>query len=63
MNIEEMEKLVCSLRLQATQLNNAADSIEASLVPWKATQAMVDSGMKTMSQFWGFLPEMFKSKD
>ena len=58
-----MEKMISSLRLQATQLNAAADSLEAALGPYKATQAMIDSGIKTMSQFWGLVPDMFKKKD
>jgi prefoldin subunit 5 len=52
MNMDEIEKTIQNLRVQATQLNATADALEVWITPWRNAQHMISEAQKTMQQFW-----------
>jgi exonuclease VII small subunit len=57
MNMDEIEKTIKNLRVQATQLNTTADALETWITPWRNAQNMISETQKTMQQF---MPPWFK---
>lgn len=57
MTLEETEKLIAQLRKQASCLNNAADALEASLMPLRVIKDAQDKFLQTqkeLAELYGF---------
>lgn len=48
-DIDQIERTVTTLRQQAQSLNTAADSLEASIQPWKIMQQNMSQMQNVMS--------------
>ncbi len=57
MNMEEIEKTIQNLRVQAHQLEATADALEAWITPWRNAQRMMQEAHNT---FKHFMPPWFK---
>lgn len=58
MNIEDMEKMILTMRTQAQALNTTADNLELMLTPFKQQAQMMES----MQQGMGAFMKMFQIK-
>lgn len=57
MNMDEIEKTIKNLRLQAAQLEATANALEAWVTPWRNAQNMMSEAHNTVKQF---MPPWFK---
>ena len=61
MQIDEMEKMISMMRVQAQQLDATANNLEAMIQPWKHMMSIMDSNM-SLAREWAKLWQMSKTE-